>query len=80
MTELGGKAIKFISPSLRGASDRLVVYKGVHFVELKSPTGQLSAQQVYFRNLMAKHGIPIHVLHTKQQVEDFIAWLKTTEK
>lgn len=44
--KIGGTAYKFVSPGRVGVPDRIVCYNGVViFVEVKSPSGDLSLQQ-----------------------------------
>lgn len=72
--EIGGVAYKFTSPANRGVSDRIVVLPdgGVVFVELKSPTGKLSALQELFALDMQRLGQNYIVLKTREEVDAFI--------
>ena len=69
----GGLCLKFVSPGRAGVPDRIVLHKGnVYFVELKSPTGTVrKSQKIMFRRF-EYHGIYVHVVHSKEEVNDFI--------
>lgn len=41
-------------------------------IELKTQTGQLSPRQNLVFNELSKAGFPVYVLHSKEEVEDFI--------
>jgi len=68
----GGLSYKWIS-SVTGVPDRIVLLAGqVWFIELKTITGQVSKrQEIVFADL-AGQGFPVLVLHSKEEVEDFI--------
>ena len=70
---LGGLCIKFVSPSMTGVPDRIVLLNGrVYFVELKRPNGgRLSPRQKYVHGLFAKCGIKVHCVWNLEDVEDF---------
>lgn len=42
------------------------------FVELKTPTGTLSQRQQLVFDQLGEAGFPVHVLRSKEDVEDFI--------
>ena len=68
----GGLSYKWIS-SVTGVPDRIVLLAGqVWFIELKTITGQVSKRQEIVFNDIAKQGFPVLVLHSKDDVEDFI--------
>jgi hypothetical protein len=41
-------------------------------VELKTATGKLSPRQEVVFDEIGEQGFPVHVLHSKEDVEDFI--------
>jgi hypothetical protein len=48
------------------------IFKQVFFVELKTATGKLSPRQELVFDDLGEAGFPVHVLHSKDDVEDFI--------
>ena len=68
---MGGKAFKFNSLSNRGVSDRIVCLPNgdTWFVELKSPTGRLSALQAVFARDMAKLNQKYALINSKEAVD-----------
>ena len=71
--EKGGLCLKWVSPSMTGVPDRLVIYNSrVIPVELKDPKGKLSArQELMIKELLAR-GVKTHVLSSEQDVDQFI--------
>lgn len=72
--EIGGRAYKFVSPGNAGVPDRLVCLPGGHatFVEMKGPSGKLTAlQEVQIRKL-DKLGHTTFVLNSCEAVDSFI--------
>jgi hypothetical protein len=72
--DLGGWALKFISPGNAGVPDRLVILPGgqVVFVELKTKDGKLSAvqdQQIYRMRLK---GVKVLVLYGQKDIDGFL--------
>ena len=72
--QAGGKSYKFVSPSNRGVSDRIVCLPdgSTWFVELKAPGGELSALQEVFRADMCELKQKYACLWSK---EDADLWL-----
>ena len=69
----GGVAFKFVSPSHRGVSDRIVCLQGqTWFVELKRPGGRLSPLQKIFAAEMERLGQNYTVLSSQMEID---AWL-----
>ena len=63
---------KFVSPGKRGVPDRIVIGRGhTVFVELKSPTGVLSKQQVFVIGEMRKRGADVRVIANRSDVLAF---------
>ena len=71
--EMGGLCLKWVSPSMTGVPDRLVIHNSrVIPVELKDPKGKLSArQELMIKELLAR-GVKTHVLSSEQDVDQFI--------
>lgn len=71
--ELGGRAMKFVSPSFRGRPDQIVLLYGLLvFVEVKKDTGELSPLQVHEISKLEKHGANVTVVYGKTGVDAFI--------
>jgi hypothetical protein len=71
----GGVAYKFVSPSNRGVSDRIVCLPdgSTWFVELKAPSGRLSPLQRHFQSEMARLNQNYACLWSKEHVDQWIA-------
>jgi hypothetical protein len=71
---VGGKAYKFVSPSNRGVSDRVVCFAdgSTHFVELKRPGGKLSPLQQRFASDMREMNQNYACLWSTQDVDEWI--------
>jgi len=72
---VGGRAYKFVSPSNRGVSDRVVCLPDgtTHFIELKRPGGKLSALQRQFAIEMMTLGQNYDCLWSKEEVDKWIS-------
>lgn len=75
----GGRAQKVIDRSERGHPDREVQWPlgllcaGLDKVELKRPNGPgPEAHQTRYHKKLAKCGVPVYVLHTKDDVDNYI--------
>jgi hypothetical protein len=44
----------------------------VYLVELKTATGKLSPRQELVFDQLGEVGFPVHILHSKEDVEDFV--------
>jgi hypothetical protein len=67
-----GLSYKWIS-TITGVPDRIVfINNQVFLVELKTATGKLSPRQTIVFDDLGEQGFPVHVLHSKEDVEDFI--------
>jgi hypothetical protein len=72
LKKCGGLSYKWIS-SVTGVPDRIVfVNQKVFLVELKTETGKLSPRQTLVFDDLGEAGFPVHILHSKEDVEDFI--------
>jgi hypothetical protein len=75
----GGVAFKFVSPSHRGVSDRIVCFPdgSTWFVELKRPAGRLSPLQHVFAALMGRMRQNYTVLSTTKEIDEWLTGLNT---
>lgn len=75
----GGVAFKFVSPSHRGVSDRIVCLPGgaVWFVELKRPGGRLSPLQRVFAAEMERLGQRYACLSSREEIDQWLNGLTT---
>lgn len=70
--QLGGFTRKYRSPGVRGVPDRIMFWKGVAFVEIKTKIGQLSpAQRREFKRINDQ-GEAVYVLKSKEDVDNFL--------
>lgn len=71
--KIGGMSIKLV-PYTRGLPDRLVIFPTgqIRFVELKTPVGRLSPAQKVWHARAARLGVPVAVLHSPQQIVEWI--------
>lgn len=74
---IGGICYKFTSPAHNGVPDRICVLPTgyVHFVECKSPTGNLSVLQRREINELIKLGCTVSVVRSKDDVNVVIKGL-----
>ena len=72
---IGGEVRKLKWIGRNGAPDRLVMYKGAHFVEVKRPRKDLESHQEREHKRMAAHDLSVWTLTTPFQVDIFIEWL-----
>lgn len=72
--ELGGWALKFISPGQNGVPDRIVLLPGgrVVFVETKAPGKRLRKLQDYVCGLITRLGFTVLRIDTKEKVDEFV--------
>ncbi|MCL6479640.1 MAG: VRR-NUC domain-containing protein [Peptococcaceae bacterium] len=70
----GGKALKFISPGMRGVPDRIVLLPGAQavFVELKAPDEKLEPLQIKRVAELEDLDFKVYCLDTIQKVDKFI--------
>ena len=75
VAQIGGRAYKFVSPSNRGVSDRVVCLPDgtTHFIELKRPGGKLSALQRQFAIEMMTLSQNYDCLWSKEEVDKWIS-------
>lgn len=72
--QLGGLAMKFVSPGMAGVPDRLVLLpKGrICFVELKAPGKQLRPLQIKRKAQLERFGIQVYVIDSIKGIELFL--------
>lgn len=73
--EIGGAALKFVSPGNSGVPDRIVLLPGgrLVFVELKKPGGELSPLQVKTMKKLTGLGFKYFVIDSYEKVEGLIS-------
>jgi hypothetical protein len=77
--QLGGLALKFVSPGNSGVPDRIIVlpfniFAG--FVELKSTGRGLDPLQIYWHKKLRRMGYDVRVIDTVPQVLEYVNYLK----
>lgn len=73
VAQAGGVAFKFVSPSHRGVSDRIVCLQGqTWFVELKRPGGRLSPLQRVFAAEMERLGQRYACLSSRVEIDEWL--------
>jgi hypothetical protein len=72
--KLGGIALKFISPSMSGVPDRIVLLPAgnIFFVELKDKGKKPTAIQLQVHRLLTSLGFDVCVIDSKEQVDEVI--------
>lgn len=72
VTENNGLTFKWIS-TVTGVPDRIVfINNQCRLVELKTSTGVLSPRQIFVFDQLGEQGFPVHVLRSREDIEDFI--------
>ena len=71
---MGGRAVKFMSPGFDGMPDRLVLLPGgkCGFVEVKAPGKRPRALQVVRHEMLKELGFKVYVLDAIGQIEEII--------
>lgn len=69
--KLGGEIRKVKWIGRRGCPDRVVFFRGAHFVELKRPGGVPRREQLREHERMLRHGVTVHVLDSYESVNAF---------
>lgn len=77
--EIGGLALKFVSPGHSGVPDRIVFLpKGrIYLVELKAPGRKLTKLQNRTKKQFEKLGFTYYVISSYEEVEEFINAIHT---
>lgn len=78
--DMGGIALKFISPAFDGMPDRLVLLpKGkLAFVEVKSPNKSPRPLQIARHGMLQRLGFKVYVLDNKEQIGGILDEIRTT--
>lgn len=80
MKKIGGRAYKML-PAVKGNPDRIVAFPfgRIYFVELKRPGEKPSPAQILWHQRSFEMGHVVHVLDTREMVDDFITWAAMQE-
>ena len=72
--QMGGRAVKFVSPGFDGMPDRLVLLpKGrMAFVEVKAPGKRPRALQAARHGMLRRLGFRVYVLDAIEHIEEII--------
>ena len=78
--KLGGIALKFVSPSLDGMPDRLVLMPDGHiaFVELKAPGKKPRPLQLSRHRLLRSLGFRVYVIDSVEQIGGMLDEVRTS--
>ena len=79
---MGGIAVKFVSPGFDGMPDRIVLLPGGHigFVEVKAPGEKPRPLQLSRHGLLRRLGFKVYVLDDEQQIEKIITEIRGDAK
>ena len=79
---MGGLALKFISPSFDGMPDRIVLLPGGHigFVEVKAMGCKPRPLQLSRHGLLRRLGFKVYVLDDERQIEKIITEIRGDAK
>ena len=71
---MGGLALKFISPGYDGVPDRIVLFPGgrLAFVEVKAPGKTLRPLQVRRKRQLESLGFKVYVLDAAEQIDEIL--------
>ena len=71
---MGGLALKFISPGYDGVPDRIVLFPGgrIAFVEVKAPGKTLRPLQIRRKRQLELLGFKVYVLDDPGQIEEIL--------
>jgi hypothetical protein len=72
--ELGGFALKWVSPGTRGVPDRIVILPdgNIAFVEMKAPGGSLHPLQEHMIKKLGEKGHDVYVLASESDIDEFV--------
>lgn len=78
--DMGGLALKLVSPSCDGMPDRLVLMPGgkVGFVEVKAPGQKARALQLSRHKMLSSLGFKVYVLNNEGQIGGIIDDIQST--
>lgn len=73
--QIGGKAVKWVSPGSRGVPDRIVILPGGRtvYVEMKAPGKPLEPMQVKWAKDLRKLGHKVYKIDSLTGIEKFIS-------
>jgi len=76
---MGGIALKFVSPGMAGVPDRLVQFPGekIAFVEMKAPGKKPTALQRLRHAQLRSLGFRVFVIDGKEQIEEMLNEIRT---
>lgn len=76
---MGGIALKFVSPGFDGVPDRIVLFPGgcVGFVELKSPGKTMRPLQVRRKRQLESLGFRVFCVDGTKQIEEVLNAIRT---
>lgn len=71
--EMGGMALKFVSPGRAGVPDRIILMPNgkIYFVEMKSPRGEVNPIQEYVFEKFEKLGSKVHIINSVEAIKNF---------
>ena len=77
---LGGKVVKMMAGADKGIPDRLVMipFGRIYLVEMKTSVGKPSAKQIVWHDRARKMGHIVHVINTKEKIDNFVRWAVAT--
>ena len=77
---MGGIALKFVSPGFDGMPDRIVLLPGgrIGFVEVKAPGEKPRPLQLSRHGLLRRLGFKVYVLDDEQQIGGILDEIQTT--
>lgn len=70
----GGLCLKFVSPSMNGVPDRIVLlpHGRIFFVELKAPGKKAKPHQERLHRIFENLGAKVYVADTKEKVREIL--------
>jgi hypothetical protein len=79
INQIGGKALKFVSPGVAGVPDRIVLlpHGKIIFVELKAPGEKLRKLQEFRAKELRNLGFDVRTIDTVEKVDLFVREVKT---
>ena len=68
--QMGGMALKFVSPGMSGVPDRIVLFPGGHiaFVELKAPGKHMRPLQLRRKRQLETLGFSVYCIDRPEQI------------
>ena len=77
---MGGLALKFVSPGMAGVPDRLVLFPGgkIAFVEMKAPGEMPRPLQRLRHDQLRELGFRVYVIDGVEQIRELVEELRAT--